>query len=349
MELHERNITNRRCVMEHSVFKIGAWNNYSEILDYAKTTIPIRKSGKSNGYYNNAGKIPLGLRRNAYEYHVKINPDTQSVECYYYKDPLLVWHPDNSVSIFLHKWANHVEAKYIAQVLKLHLYGQFVGTHKGKMYLIGDGFQKSLLLNQGSETKLKFFENKPWRYWKVVNPVQEYTHAVDRKALNKIKKPFAPFIDYAKAVMAIDSKFGKTCVHVETNPMMTVNELTEEQANQLTEIYEEPFCWFDKPTDNTEDMHKALILLARGVYDTKVVTKLNLGGVFTYRWHQNYAETSKAVIDNLYKLLKVLYFDDIFIKKPVELGRPCVDVNIKYYVKKARKARQVADYASCLR
>jgi len=339
--------------MEHSVFKIGEWNNYSEILDYAKTTKPIRKSGKSNVYYNNAGKIPLGLRRNAYEYHVKINPDTQSVECYHHKDPLLVWHPDNSVSIFLSRWANHVEAKYIDQVLKLHLYGQFVGTHKGKMYLIGDGFQKSLLLNLGSETKLKYVKGvRPLRtgdYWEIVNPAQEYIHAVDMKALNKIKKPFAPFIDYAKAVMAIDSKFGKTCVLKETNPMMTVNDLTEEQINQLTKIYEEPFCWFDKPTDNTEDMHKALILLARGVYEREVVTKLNLGGVFTYRWHQNYAETSRAVIDNLYKLLKVLYFDDIFIKKPVELGKCCTDVNIKYYVKKARKARQVADYASCLR
>ena len=342
--------------MELSVFTIDGWNSYSEILDYAKTTKPIRKSGKSNVYFNNAGKIPLGFRRNAYEYHAKINPDTQSVECYYNKDLLLVWHPDNSVSIFLNRWANHVEAKYISQVLKLHLYGQFVGTHKGKMYLIGDGFQKSLLLNQGSETKLKYVKGvRPLRtgdYWKVVNPVQEYTHAVDRKALNKIKKPFAPFIDYVKAVMTIDPKFGETCVPKETNPMMTVNELTEEQVKQLgilTEIYEGPFCWFDKPTDNTEDMHKALILLVRGVYERRVITKLNLGRVFNYRWNQDYAETQEEVINNLYKLLKVLYFDDIFIKKPVELGKCCIDVNIKYYVKKARKARQVADYASCLR
>ena len=79
-------------------------------------------------------------------------------------------------------------------------------------------------------------------------------------------------------------------------------------------------------------MHKALILLARGIYEREVTTKLNLRGVFTYGWHIDYAETPEAVIDNLYKLLKVLYFNDIFIKKPVELGRPCVDVNSKYYV-----------------
>ena len=313
--------------MELSVFTIDGWNSYSEILDYAKTTKPIRKSGKSNVYFNNAGKIPLGFRRNAYEYHAKINPDTQSVECYYNKDLLLVWHPDNSVSIFLNRWANHVEAKYISQVLKLHLYGQFVGTHKGKMYLIGDGFQKSLLLNQGSETKLKYVKGvRPLRtgdYWKVVNPVQEYTHAVDRKALNKIKKPFAPFIDYVKAVMTIDPKFGKTCV---------ATMITRGQANKLGDECVESLCWFDKPTDNTEDMHKALILLARGIYEREVTTKLNLRGVFTYGWHIDYAETPEAVIDNLYKLLKVLYFNDIFIKKPVELGRPCVDVNSKYYV-----------------
>ena len=321
--------------MELSVFKISGWNSYSEILDYAKTTKPIRKSGRENNSYSNAGKIPLGLRRNACEYHVKINPDTQSVECYHYKnDPLLVWHPDNSVSLFLGGYANHVEAKYISQVLKLHLYGQFVGTHKGKMYLIGATPPSSLLLNLGSETKLKFVENKPWRYWKIVSPVQEYTHAVDRKALNKIKKPFTPFIDYVKAVMTIDPKFGKTCV---------ATMITREQANKLGDACVESLCWFDKPTDNTEDMHKALIFLARGIYEREVTAKLNLRGVFIYRWHQDYAETPEAVIDNLYTLLKVLYFNDIFIKKPVELGRPCVDVNSKYYV----KARQVAEQATC--
>jgi hypothetical protein len=128
---------------------------------------------------------PLGDRRGADTYHIRMNGE--AVELVLYKTPVITFMPDDEVVLFVDSYNTVATHQFIQQVLGIGASGvrrTTVLTINNSKYTLAD--KDKLRLRRGD------------RGWEVLNPMQQWTWRLDRKAVSNVRAQYGEFYKYLK-------------------------------------------------------------------------------------------------------------------------------------------------------
>lgn len=128
---------------------------------------------------------PLGDRRDADTYHIRM--DGEAVELVLYKTPVITFMPDGEVVLFVDSYNTVSTHQFIQQVLGIGASGvrrTTVLTINNSKYTLAD--KDKMRLRKGDKG------------WEVLNPMQQWTWRLDRKAVSNVRAQYGEFYKYLK-------------------------------------------------------------------------------------------------------------------------------------------------------
>lgn len=161
-----------------TVQRVPRIHDYAQALRIHDNTKPLR--GRSPEIR------PLGDRRNADTYWIRKEGD--SVELVLYKTPVITFMPDGEVVLFVDSYNTVSTHQFIGKVLGIPAQGVRrttvlnVGDAK---YALAD--KETLLLRKDESGK-----------WQVLNPSEQWTWRLDRKAVTNVRAQYGEFYKYLK-------------------------------------------------------------------------------------------------------------------------------------------------------
>jgi len=133
---------------------------------------------------------PLGARRDADTYHVRMNGE--AVELVLYRTPVITFMPDGEVVLFIDSYNTVATQQFISHVLGIGANGvrrTTVLTINNSKYTLAN--QDKLRLRRGD------------RGWEVLNPMQQWTWRLDRKAVSNVRAQYGEFYKYLKGFVSL--------------------------------------------------------------------------------------------------------------------------------------------------
>lgn len=134
---------------------------------------------------------PLGDRRDADTYHIRMNGD--AVELVLYKTPVITFMPDGEVTLFVDSYNTVSTHQFIQQVLGIGASGvrrTTVLTINNMKYTLAD------------KDKLRLRRDVSGN-WQVLNAMQQWTWRLDRKAVTNVRSRYAEFYKYLKGFVSL--------------------------------------------------------------------------------------------------------------------------------------------------
>jgi len=128
---------------------------------------------------------PLGARRDADTYHVRMNGE--AVELVLYRTPVITFMPNDEVVLFIDSYNTVATQQFISHVLGIGANGvrrTTVLTINNSKYTLAN--QDKLRLRRGD------------RGWEVLNPSQQWAWRLDRKAVTNVRAQYGEFYKYLK-------------------------------------------------------------------------------------------------------------------------------------------------------
>ena len=178
-------------------------------------------------------------------------------------------------------------------------------TKDGKSYVMTTEGMMLEPIGEGEHGKVKIM--------RPLNPKQEYKYKANRKAMNQVRKRYAKFIDYGKAMFSIDTKL----------------EYKEEIGVKGWYYYN-----FTNRHWNVEEVRgnrKRVFKLIDSFIDSgdlelayKAATELGHG----FGW--NGCCNTQDFINGFTEILKYRFKDEVFTAEPIEIGNAFYDRNAKY-------------------
>lgn len=162
---------------------IYSLSTYEEAKRRYESIEPIRGNGV------NAGRRPLG-HRNKPQFHI-VMYDESDVVCICYDTEVIRFHPDNTITIQDGGYTTQTTANFIKDVLRI---GAGIKDHD--IVLFG-GTNPTRLM---SKVKL---QAQGFATYTVIETGKHYTHKLNRKRMNELRKSVAPFMQYAHGVIKL--------------------------------------------------------------------------------------------------------------------------------------------------
>jgi hypothetical protein len=157
--------------------KVPRVQDYAQALRIHDNTKPLR---------GRADEIkPLGSRRDADTYHIRKHGD--AVELVLYKTPVITFMPDGEVALFVDSYNTVATHQFIHQVLGISAGGvrrTTVLTINNSKYTLAAKDKLRLRKEDGA--------------WQVLNPTQQWTWRLDRKAVTNVRAQYGEFYKYLK-------------------------------------------------------------------------------------------------------------------------------------------------------
>jgi hypothetical protein len=130
---------------------------------------------------------PLGNRRDADTYHIRM--DGEAVELVLYKTPVITFMPDGEVVLFIDSYNTVATQQFISHVLGIGA----SGVRRTTVLTIDNS--KYTLANQD---KLRLRRDEESGKWQVLNPSEQWTWRLDRKAVSNVRAQYSEFYKYLK-------------------------------------------------------------------------------------------------------------------------------------------------------
>jgi hypothetical protein len=161
---------------------IGSLSTYEEAKRRHDSVEPISGNGR------NSGIRPLGRRNKP---HFEIVMRDQDVACVCYNTDVVTFHPDNTITIRDGGYTTQTTANFIKDVLRI---GAGIKDHD--IILFGGSNPTRLM----SKVRLQAEGNA--RYT-IIESGKHYTHKLNRKRMNELRKSVAPFMQYARGAVKL--------------------------------------------------------------------------------------------------------------------------------------------------
>jgi hypothetical protein len=178
-------------------------------------------------------------------------------------------------------------------------------TKDGKSYLMTDAGLMLEPIGEGEHGKVKIM--------RPLNPKQEHKYRANRKAMNQVRKRYAKFIDYGKAMFSIDTKLPEreqTSVRGWHYYMFTNRGWSVEVAvTNRDRIFKLIDSFID--SGDLEIAYQAATELGHG-----------------FGWNGNCS--TQNFIDGFTEIVKYRFKDEVFTAEPIEIGNAFYDRNAKY-------------------
>jgi hypothetical protein len=166
-----------------TVMRVPRVHNYADALRIHSNTKPLR---------GRAEEIrPLGNRRDADTYHIRKAGNVifgESIELVLYKTPVITFEPDGDVVLFVDNYNTVATHQFLSHVLGISAGGvrrtTVLTINNSKYTLAG---QDKLRLRMDGDGK-----------WQVLNPTQQWTWRLDRKAVTNVRSKYGEFYKYLK-------------------------------------------------------------------------------------------------------------------------------------------------------
>jgi hypothetical protein len=153
-------------------------HNYADALRIHDNTKPLR--GRSPEIK------PLGERRDADTYHIRKHGD--AIELVLYKTPVITFMPDGEVVLFVDNHNTVSTHQFISHVLGVSAWGvrrTTVLNINGNKYTLTEKDKLRLRKDEGGN-------------WCVLNPTQQWSWRLDRKAVTNVRTKYSEFYKYLK-------------------------------------------------------------------------------------------------------------------------------------------------------
>lgn len=187
--------------------RLPALINYDNAKAHYENAVPIR------GRYPE--ERPLGKNRR-YSW-MQIHKRVRSIEeegnpvgkfittyaCQLYQTDCVEFFPDESVVLRVNNWRGPTTMMFMNYTLEN--FGQ-IESASGKWYFVNKGGEAFLMpTRRDTELRIHFVDGHGFR---PVNLKPEYKYKVRRKEMNKLRKYYSDFIEYAKTMLLADGKIG---------------------------------------------------------------------------------------------------------------------------------------------
>ena len=161
-----------------TVMRVPRVHNYADALRIHDNTKPLR--GRSPEIK------PLGERRDADTYHIRKHGD--AIELVLYKTPVITFMPDGEVVLFVDNHNTVSTHQFISHVLGVSAWGvrrTTVLNINGNKYTLTEKDKLRLRKDEGGN-------------WCVLNPTQQWSWRLDRKAVTNVRTKYSEFYKYLK-------------------------------------------------------------------------------------------------------------------------------------------------------
>lgn len=168
-----------------TVRRVPRVHSYADALRIHDNTTPLR------------GRLPelkpLGERRDADTYSIRKNGD--AVELVLYRTPVITFEPNGEVVLFIDGYNTVATHPFISWVLGISAGGvrrTTVLTINNSKYTLADKDKLRLRKEDGN--------------WHVLNPTQQWTWRLDRKAVTNVRSKYGEFYAYLKGFVNLRSE-----------------------------------------------------------------------------------------------------------------------------------------------
>jgi hypothetical protein len=222
------------------------------------------------------------------------------------------WFPDGSIWVGTGGYSNPTISSTVNYSIS-DTYGEiysfngkpYFKTKDGKSYVMTSEGLMLEPIGEGEHGKVKIM--------RPTNPKQEHKYKANRRAMNQVRKRYAKFIDYGKAMFSIDTKLPEReqtaasnwYYYVFTNRGWSIEESTKNRARV--------FKLIDSFIDSG-DLEVAY----------QAATELGHG----FGWRDNCS--TQEFLNGFTEIIKYVFKDEVFTAEPIEIGKAFYDRNAKY-------------------
>ena len=265
---------------------------------------------------------PLGARRDADTYHIRMNGD--DVECVLYKTPVVTFHTDDTITIKTDGWNSVSTHQFIWAITACNCWGSAGKT------VVKVGNAKYVMSEQ---MKMKYKEDGS-TVWEVLTTEEQYDWRIDRQKAKEVRVKYKEFNTYLSGVIKLRSTTVQDQLCIESS----VDELYEGLSltlyadhNGRESINTDAFRLIDNKNksehakfmyligasgegkaDKTGDYHKAMLMLI-GRCETANYWHLRLGRKITVY--------PRVLIDKAYECMYKYHSDEVFTKVKLPVGK----------------------------
>ena len=319
-----QSIQNERwCVMGYAtVQRVPRVDNHRHAKQIHDNTKPLR--GRSPEIK------PLGNRRDADTYHIRMNGD--AVELVLYKTPVITFMPDGEVTLFVDSYNTVSTHQFISHVLGISASGvrrTTVLTINNSKYTLAD------------KDKLRLRRDVSGN-WQVLNAMQQWTWRLDRKAVTNVRSRYAEFYKYLKGFVSLRTESmkihnwandEKDCIRVQQSEFKSVcggtfpmseycyMDKRGKQASDWNPVkphqYEKSAMLFEKlirsdqpEEDKHTNFYKAALLLIAKLENDRMDIRTD-----------DVTVVSKNIVPLLDDVLFMLYANEVLVRKALPQGK----------------------------
>lgn len=166
---------------------ISSMKTYAQALDWFDKSIPIRGKGR------NGGIKPLGHRGKPH--HQILKGENDEIVCKCYQTNVVTYMPDGRIKLDSGGYMSQTTAGFMEEVLGV---GVSIRDHDLVLSMYGNAYRV------GSGLELRYVNDR----YVVDKAAKFYTHTVNRKVMNSLRKEIEPFIKYVKGSIKIRGREG---------------------------------------------------------------------------------------------------------------------------------------------
>ena len=236
--------------------------------------------------------------------------------CKLYRTNVVEWYPNNDIILRVPRWRGPTSMGMLTYAMAQH--GSIVSA-SGKWYfrskdnvdyLLPDGKDGELLIRKADDG-----------FYRPLDVAQEYRYKAKRKELNRIRKEYAPFVDYARNMFLICDTLPKDYHAVEN--------LCKELGVKSTNLT--GHGWGSTVENRTAFINKVKEAINSNDLDLMYKLATYCGYSFSrYNYYNGYECNANAVVRGFTEVLKYQYATEVFEAVEVEKGKAFIDRNAKY-------------------
>lgn len=173
--------------MFDSIYSLPRLGTYGEWLDWHDNSVPIRGRGVE--------VRPLGRRRDCDKYSIR-KRDDGVIELVLYATPVVMWHPDNTVSVNFGRWASTMTCHFVnwlvPAVVKASVRKEYVALWMRDGEIRTMEKNETLVFDWTQGRMVPRSEAKP-----------RYQLNLDRTKANIVRREHKDFIEFAKGMVGL--------------------------------------------------------------------------------------------------------------------------------------------------
>lgn len=293
-----------------TVTRVPSIFTYAQAKQIYDNSVPIRNRSEADS------RRPLGARRDADTYHIRMNGD--DVECVLYSTPVITFHPDNTITIRTDNWNTVSTHQFIRTVTKCVARSNKNKTVIGighKEYVVSDNFKLKHIEAEANKVEL----------WEVLEAEEQFDYQINKQKANEVRKRYKEFTTYLNSSLKLRTVKKEYHVYAEFSYQEMVDAFGVDKDNYINK---NNFMYIDNKhnaesakfidlissqgDNKTENYYRAMLILVGRRYN-------NGYGIFYPRTPLNVIPKSltKKAQECIYKW----HSDEVFEKIKLPLGK----------------------------